>query len=352
MVAAHATADELALLDWNESPIGPPELAVKRVMDAASRIHRYPRGLMEEVTERAAAHFDVASDQVLLTAGVDEAIDIVLSLAARGWGVSPGFDGYEDRVRANGKTFHPISLGPDWQPSEPPDPSLGAGDIVFLAQPANPTGNLLSTSWLGAVRAAAAHVFIDETYQEFSSRPSVLRQGLPPGLLVYRSFSKAAGLAGIRLGCLIADADTIARLAPLRRFMPIDAVSLAAGVGLLEEPEFLDRLVRHVRAARTALVFGLRGSGLFDEVRDTEANFVLARPRVHVASALADRLAQDQVRIKDCAVLGLPGWLRISTGSEEDQARLFASLGRVTVTSPPAPRAGNHPTATPEEGSL
>jgi histidinol-phosphate/aromatic aminotransferase/cobyric acid decarboxylase-like protein len=355
MVAAHASADAEALLDWNESPIGPPPLAVKRVIDAAGRLHRYPRGLMEEVTELAAGYFGVGRERVLLTAGVDEAVDLSLSLAVRGWGVQPGFDGYEDRVTANGKPFHPMPLGPDWQPAAAPDPVLGQGDIVYLAQPANPTGNLFPAGWIDAVRRAAEYVFIDETYQEFSSRPSELRHltaedGSDRGLLVYRSFSKAAGLAGIRLGCLIGEPATVARLEPLRRFMPIDAVSLNAAAGLLDEPAFMDRLASYVRAARTALCAALRDSGLFDEVRESETNFVLARPRAQAAAALLRRLDHDQVRVKDCTVLGLPGWLRISVSSPDDQARLRASLGRVATAPPVSAPAGDLPAAHRVEG--
>lgn len=157
--------------------------------------------------------------------------------------------------------------------------------------------------------------------------------GTDPRLLVYRSFAKAAGLAGIRIGCLIGAAPAIARLTPLRRFMPIDAVSLNAVAGLLEEPEFLDRLAAHVRAARPALCATLRGSGLFADVRTTEANFVLARPR-GALGALVDGLAEDRIRVKDCAPLGLPGWLRISVGSWEDQDRLAAALTRLRSLTP------------------
>jgi histidinol-phosphate/aromatic aminotransferase/cobyric acid decarboxylase-like protein len=98
MVAAHYPADDDALLDWNESPIGPPPLAVKRVIDAADRLHRYPRGLTEEVTASAASYFGVANERVMLTSGVDEATDITLSLGTRAWGLQPGFDGYRDRT--------------------------------------------------------------------------------------------------------------------------------------------------------------------------------------------------------------------------------------------------------------
>ncbi|MFC1439463.1 histidinol-phosphate transaminase [Streptacidiphilus sp. N1-10] len=334
MVAAHPSADGEALLDWNESPIGPPPLAVKRVVDAAERLHRYPRGLLEEVTALAAAHHGVGTDQVLLMAGVDEAIDMTLSLADRAWGLKPGFDGYPDRAAANDKPFHPIPLGPDWQPRPGVPAGLGAGDIVYLAQPGNPTGNLLPAAWIDGLRAVAGHVFVDETYQEFSAQPGILsRTGGPvPGVLVYRSFSKAAGLAGIRLGCLVADAATIARLRPLRRFMPIDAVSLHAAAGLLEEPEFMTRLAEYVREARAELCTTLRASGLFEEVRESETNFVLVRPEAAVREALATVLAEDRVRVKDCDGNGLPGWLRISIGSREDHQRLDRSLCRVAWT--------------------
>lgn len=328
MVAAHASGDREALLDWNESPIGPPPMAVKRVVEAAGRLHRYPRGLMETVTESAAAHLGVDPAQVLLTAGVDEAVDITLSLADRSWALRPGFDGYPDRAAALGKPFGAIELDERWQPPAPPA-GLGAGDIVYLAQPGNPIGLLLPQDWIDAL--SAEYVLIDETYLEFSSRPSALAGGLPPGRLVYRSFSKAAGLAGIRIGCLVGDAATIARLEPLRRFMPLDAVSLNAAVGLLEEPEFMVRLAGHVLAARPALCALLRDSGLFDEVVECETNFVLARPAPAQAAAIARECDRDLVRVKDCAVLGLPGWLRISVGSPDDQKRLADALGRVTT---------------------
>jgi histidinol-phosphate aminotransferase len=333
MVAAHYPADDDALLDWNESPIGPPPLAVKRVIDAADRLHRYPRGLTEEVTASAASYFGVANERVMLTSGVDEATDITLSLGTRAWGLQPGFDGYRDRATAMAKPFRPIHLGHDWQPAAPPAPELGESDVVYLAQPNNPTGNFLAAGWLDAALAAGPYVIVDETYQEFSSQRSLLDQA-PRGsakLLIYRSLSKAAGLAGIRLGCLIGDPATIARLQPARRFMPIDAVSLNAALGLFEEPGFITQVASYVRDARAALSAVLRSSQIFDEVRESEANFVLAKPAAAARELLASQFARDRVRVKDCAVLGLPGWLRISVGSADDQRRLAEALTCVAL---------------------
>jgi histidinol-phosphate/aromatic aminotransferase/cobyric acid decarboxylase-like protein len=308
------------------------------VVAAAGRLHRYPRGLMEAVTALVADHLRVSPRQVLLTAGVDEAVDIALRLAERGWAVDPGFDGYPDRVTANGKPFHAIPLGPDWQPARGAE-DLGVGDMVFLAQPGNPTGNLFDPAWIHEVRQAAQYVLFDETYQDFSSRPGVLEHGIDSDrLLVYRSFSKGMGLAGIRVGALVADAAVIARLEPARRFMPIDAVSLNAAAGAIEDPDYVKRLISHVLEARAALTALLRGCGLFAEVRDTETNFVLARPAAGAADRILGALARERIRIKTCDLLGLPGWFRISVGTWDDQERLADCLGRLSRTPSIEPR--------------
>jgi histidinol-phosphate aminotransferase len=315
------------LLDWGESPIGPSENAARRVTQAAPHLHRYPRGLLEEVTEQMAAHLRVAPDEVLLTAGVDEAVDVALACADRAWGVQPGFDGYVDRARATGKPITLIPLGSEWQPAPGSAAGLGHGDMVLVAQPNNPTGNLFDERWIKEVRQSAQYLFLDETYQEFSTRGSLIPEiATDPGLIVFRSFSKAMGLAGIRFGCLVADARTLARMRPLQRFLPIDSVSLNAVAGTLEDPGFIGRLTAYVRQERTALSAILRESGVFGDVRETEANFVLAQARRGTAAAVLAWLEADGIRVKECASFGLPGWFRISVGSHTDHWRLRECL--------------------------
>ena len=318
------------LLDWNESPIGPSAMAVQRVVQAAPYLHRYPRGVVEEVSALTADYLGVSPDEVLLTAGVDEAVDLVLRMVRRVWVIRPGFDGFVDRAAAAGVPVSVIPLGPDWQPPPRPDPAIGGGNMVFLAQPNNPTGNLFAERWLAELRRAAPFVFLDETYLDFSTRRSVLAAtGREPGLLVFRSFSKALGLAGARLGCLVADAGTLAGLRPRQRFLPVDSISLHAVAGTLQDATYLERLTSYVLQARASLADMLRTCGLFGEVRDTEANFVLAMPSRDTAAAVQSGLLSERIRVKTCDVLGLPGWLRISVGSREDLLRLGACLSRI-----------------------
>jgi histidinol-phosphate aminotransferase len=326
------------LLDWNESPIGPSAMAVQRVVQAAPYLHRYPRGVVEEVSALTADYLGVSPGEVLLTAGVDEAVDLALRMARRAWVIRPGFDGFTDRAAAAGKPVSVISLGPDWQPPDRLDPAIGGGDMVFLAQPNNPTGNLFAERWVAELRRAAPFVFLDETYQDFSARPSALTEaGREPGLLVFRSFSKALGLAGTRLGCLVADEGTLAGLRPRQRFLPIDSVSLHAVAGTLQDAAHIERLTSYVLRARPALAGMLRECGLFGDVRDTEANFVLALPRPESAVAVRSGLLGERIQVKTCDALGLPGWLRISVGSRDDMLRLGACLSRIGANQTPLP---------------
>ncbi|HEY5335009.1 MAG TPA: histidinol-phosphate transaminase [Mycobacteriales bacterium] len=328
MLTTNGLAPGELLLDWNESPLGPPSAAVRRVVDAAHHLHEYPRGLMEEVTALAAGYLSLPASHLLLTSGVDEALDLTMTLADRGWAVTPGFD-FHARVVACDKPFHDIPLGSDWQPAAFPE-KLGVRDAVFIAQPGNPTGNLIEPSWIDKFQATAGYFFRDETYQEFCSVPSILASGLNDDrTLVYRSFAKAFGLAGIRVGCLIARPELIDRLAPFRRFMPIDAVSLHAAAGVLEEPGFITTLASHVLRLRPLLVAVLKDSGLFVDVRDTETNFVIARVGPGQADAFVAALADHRIRVKSCDYFGLHDWIRIGVGTEDGLRRLADTLDQI-----------------------
>jgi histidinol-phosphate aminotransferase len=322
-----ADQDEL-LLDWNESPLGPPPVAVRRLIEVAGQVRDEPRGLAAAVTELAARHLGVTSGQVLLTAGVDEAIDLAMTLADRGLALEPGFD-FHSRFEPCRKAYAAIPLGPDWQPAGVPG-DLGPRDVLFVAQPGNPTGNLTDEDWIARCRATGCYYFRDETYEGFCSAPSVLPHGLRDGrILVYRSFAKSWGLAGLRVGCLLGNEELIARLSAARGRPAPDAISLHAAAAVLREPGFAATLTSFVRWQRPVLVGLLRESGLFTEVRDTETNFVIARPAVGPASAFADELARHHVRIKSCDYFGMPDWIRIGVPDDQGLRRLGQALAQL-----------------------
>ena len=237
-------------LDWNEHPLGPSSQAVARVVAHAADLHRYPRGLLEAVTAKVACHHGVDAGSVLLTNGVDEATDLVLTLVDAAWFVCPGFDGYEQRARVWGRTLRRIPLDRAWEPTTEPG-ELAQGGAVFLAQPHNPTGNLFRRRWVRDVIDTAELAFLDEAYLDFTDVPSHL--GLlaqHPRLLVFKSPSKAYGLAGTRLGVLIGSSALIGVLRARQRFYSVSSIALHALAGALDDLNHLARLRRYVQQMR------------------------------------------------------------------------------------------------------
>ncbi|MFD8965435.1 pyridoxal phosphate-dependent aminotransferase [Streptomyces sp. NPDC059568] len=328
-------------LDWNECATGPSPVAVARVVAGAGELHRYPRGLLGEVTEAVARENGVEAESVLLTNGVDEAVDLALSLVGTAYFVSPGFDGYLDRALVLGRTARAIPLDEQWEPVLDPA-ELGRGSALFLAQPHNPTGHLFRSEWVDAAVAGAEVAFLDTTYADFAAPDvrGVLTDPYPlgshPGLLLFRSFSKSHGLAGVRLGALIGAPGLISRLRSRQRFHSVNSIALHALAGSLEDPGHRLRLCAQVLADRPRYVEVLGAHPVFAEVRDTHTNFVVARCRDGLSSAdVAGRLADRDVWIKDCGPLGLPGWLRISVGTLDDLDRLVHELSAIDPAHTP-----------------
>jgi histidinol-phosphate aminotransferase len=321
-------------LDYNESPLGPPPAAIARLQAHATDLHRYPRGLLEEVRAGIAARHGLPPDSLLLTNGVDEAIDLTLTLTDKAWFVSPGFDGYGDRAETAHRPGTTIPLDDRWEPVTPPE-KLTAGGCLFLAQPHNPTGNMFSPDWVRGAVDSAALTFLDLTYAGFAVDPGALSAlAGRRSVLTFQSFSKAYGLAGIRLGVLSGHPEVIDAMRRRQRFHSVDAVALHAAAGALEDDDYQAQLRRYICAMRPRYAAALSAHPVIHSVRDTQANFVLARcHRLWTTAEVADRLAAEGVWIRDCGSLGLPGWLRISIGTSEDLNRLHSGLDAVRSTA-------------------
>ncbi|MEU5270129.1 aminotransferase class I/II-fold pyridoxal phosphate-dependent enzyme [Streptomyces hygroscopicus] len=341
-----STVGPEAQLHLNESPLDPSGLAVEHVIRAARTLNRYPQHLRGRVHRAVARHLGVPADSVLLTSGVDEAVDLVFSLVDAAWITAPGFPGYADRAAVTGLTTRTIPLDDDWQPTLPPA-RLTEGGVVLLAQPSNPTGTLFDRNWTDEVIRQAELVFLDETYGHFADRPRSWVPGVAhaANLLVFISFSKAYGLAGVRAGAVVAQPRVIARLAAVQRYDSVDSIALAAVEGTLADTDYLAALPRYVRRLRRLYTDRLATCPVFAEVRGTQANFVLARPvAADGAAELVARLALRGVRVCDAAGLGLPGWIRVSVGTEEDLLTLLAALG----DNPPGNAGTPSPSTRPE----
>jgi histidinol-phosphate aminotransferase len=329
-----------AELSSNESPVGPPPSVVDRLLALQHTLHRYPRGASALLRGEIATHWNVRPECLVLTNGVDEAIDLLTSLTDRAWCTVPGFDAFWTRPETNGLPTTRLPLGEDGQPTVGPD-RVGPHGVAFVARPNNPTGTVVSGEWLDALPARVDLVCVDETYVDFSEERGYLpRLGEWDNLCVFRSLSKALGLAGLRLGVLAAPPLLAARLRERQRFYSADAVSLHLAAAAITDDAYLERHRSQVIRGRQRLVDLLGASGLFVEVLHTQTNFVIARCSDPAEAVRVERLlAERGVHVLECSLLCYPGRLRISVGTEEETALLGGLLVELTRQGSPAPPA-------------
>jgi histidinol-phosphate aminotransferase len=298
-----------------------------RVLDAIQRmrttdVSTYPS--YPALVRACARHFDVDPDWVLLTNGLDEGIlmtavghiararlhdaETIIPL--------PAFDPYPNSTSAVGATAVRIPPGPQF--AFPTGAVIAAVTprtrMIFLNTPSNPTGRLIPIADLRRIADAAPHaiVLIDEAYIEFGGSTFLPQVGAYPNVLVGRTFSKAYGLAGMRVGVLIGQPASLDPVRAVTLPFNINAVAMAATLAALDDREFLPRYAAEVAESREHIYSACRRLGL--DYWESAANFVMVRvgdPVAPVIEALARRGVHVRDRSKDPAT---PGCIRVTAG--------------------------------------
>ena len=257
-----------------------------RVLDAirtlrATDISTYPT--YTDLVLACARHFAVDPDWVLLTNGLDEGI----LMAAVGHIARPrvhdaetiiplpAFDPYPNSTMAVGATAIRIPPGPGFTfpTSEVVRAITPRTRMVFLNTPNNPTGQLIPIEDLKRIAEAAPHavVIIDEAYIEFGGTSFLPELSRYPNVLVGRTFSKAYGLAGMRVGILIGQPQSLDAVRAVTLPFNINSVAIAATLAALDDHEFLPRYAAEVRESRERLYSACRRLGL--EYWESAANY-------------------------------------------------------------------------------
>ena len=229
-------------LDFNENPIGCSP-AVRRALArlAAATISSYPE--QETVRRKAARHFGVRPDELLLTNGTDEALSLVVNTFVEAADTvlfaEPTYAMYRFYSELAGAKIaaprYDAEMQFPWQ--EILAELKAAPRVFFLPNPNSPTGNLLSHSDLRRILAAAKNtmVVIDEAYFEFSGVTVIPWIRRYKNLIVTRTFSKTAGLAGLRLGCIFVHAELAATMRKAQSPYPVNVAALAAAEAAMQD---------------------------------------------------------------------------------------------------------------------
>ncbi|AUG46993.1 histidinol-phosphate transaminase [Haloarcula taiwanensis] len=325
--------DDMVKLASNENMYGPSPRAVEAIRGAAERMHSYPKASHADLVDELADMWDVTPEQVWLSNGGDGALDcLARAMLEPGQDVlvpSPGFAYYAMSARYHHGEVNEYTLSKADDFAQTADTVLKDYDgerIVYLTSPHNPTGAEFTTD---AVRTIAEEtdeqtlVVVDEAYGEFTEKPSkrpLLDNRDDVALL--RTFSKAYGLAGIRLGYAVVPDDWADAYARINTPFSASELACRAGLAALDDDEHVERSVDTAAWAREYLAEELDAP-----TWDSAGNFILAE--VGDASAVADAAQERGVIIRDCSSFGLPECIRITCGTREDTERAVSVLNEV-----------------------
>jgi histidinol-phosphate aminotransferase len=328
----------------NENPLGPSPVAVQAAVAQLGELARYPDGGGFELRQALAQRHRVAPEAITLGNGSNDVLDLV----ARTF-LAPGTEAVFSRhafavypicTQAVGATArvapaHDGSRGPRYGHDLEAMQALVSKDtrVVFIANPNNPTGTWLPRGQLYAfLKAMPTHlvVVVDEAYFEYVGEAeypdSSLWLGEFPNLIVTRTFSKAYGLAALRVGYSLSHPDVAALLNRVRQPFNVNSLALAAARAALEDDEHLQQVVRRNCEGKVMLEAGVRALGL--DWIPSVGNFLcvnLGRP----AAAVDAQLLRRGCITRPVANYGLPDHLRVTVGLEHENRRFLDALGEV-----------------------
>lgn len=317
------------------NPLGPSPVAISAARDAV--LTRYPEADAQSLRRAAADRHRVPTDAVVPVPGASWGLWLcavaLLAPGSRCVGVAPAYAEYRRCAGVARAEYHEVaSSAPSWQPDFALlEEALDGATTCFLANPGNPTGALIATDRLRSLCAAHRQtVFIvDEAFVDFAPPgSSLIADGLPPeNVVVVRSLTKALGLPGLRMGYLVARPELALALSGILPPWSLSAPALAAAVAGLTNLE-------HVIAGAALARLNLKS--VAEAVVDvgaltfpSAANYLLAW-----APAMAAGLAAHGITVRDCASLGMPGYVRIAAPGVPQLLPTVAAiraLGRVSA---------------------
>lgn len=320
----------------NENPLGPSPKAVAAVREAVAEAHRYPDGASFALRARLSAELGVEPEQLVFGCGGDEILELLAKSflgpgdeAVFAW---PSFAMYPIVVKGMGATPVQVPLTDDLV-HDLPGLARAVNErtrMVIVCNPNNPTGTSVGADAFESFAASlpdSVVLVVDEAYVDFARRPDwpdvlgLVRRR--PGTLVLRTFSKILGLAGLRIGYGIADAELADYLHRARHPFNVNRLAEAAAVAALDDAEHFERTVRNNTEGALYLTRELGALGV--EVWPTDANFLLAKTGADVH----DRLLREGVIVRPLAAFGMPAHVRISIGLPEENERLVKTLRRL-----------------------
>jgi histidinol-phosphate aminotransferase len=328
--------EEIIKLDANENPYGPPP-QVREALASLRYIHIYPDPESRALREALAGFTGVPAEMLLAGLGADELIDLIMRLFLQPGDVildcPPTFGMYAFDAAVNAARTVAVPRRADF--------SLDIEGIeeatykyrpklIFIASPNNPDGGLVSDADLERLLALPAVIILDEAYVEFAGlERSRIRQVLErENLIVLRTFSKWAGLAGLRVGYGAFPAALMPHLWKIKQPYNVPVAASAAAIAVLKTPGYLESHIARMIAERERMLALLAGIPYLRPY-PSQATYVLCQVIGRDAEALKSALEQEGILVRYYTTPRLRDHIRISVGRPDQTDALIAVLKRI-----------------------
>ncbi len=326
-------ADQIVKVDANENPYGPSP----QVAEALARYpyyHIYPDPNHTLLREALSQYLGIGPEYLMLGTGSDELLDVVIRLFVQpGESIvncPPTFGMYPFLGSVAGAHILSVDRRRDMTLDVDAIESLfrrcdPLPKLVFVASPNNPDGSVISEDDLRQLLALGAVVVVDQAYVEFGGTDLASLVPRRANLIVMRTFSKWAGLAGLRVGYGIFPKEITAHVLKIKQPYNVNAAAQAAVLASLQDADTLQARVRTLVAERARLYAGLQGIDYL-EPYPSQANFVLSRVRGRDAAALKRALERQGILVRYYSTPALADCIRISVGTPEQNDRVLVAL--------------------------
>lgn len=311
-------------LDANENPYG--------------NLNRYPDPYQKELKSSISNLKDIPEENIFLGNGSDEIIDLCfrifcnpgkdLALTFR-----PSYGMYEVSAAVNDIGLIKIPLDRDFQISLPdviPHLTRSELKLIFICSPNNPTGNSMDHSDIEYIISNfAGVVVIDEAYNDFSGKPSFLTLiGSNPNLIVMQTFSKALGLAAVRVGMAFMNSSMVHYFNKMKPPYNISTINQNTALAKIRHPGLFKKQVERIIAERERLDRNLKKMKFVEKVFPSDANFILVRTTN--ADMIYSKLISSNIVVRNRDKL-VPGCIRITVGTRNENNKLLKTLRTMEV---------------------
>lgn len=323
-------------LDWNESTVINPKLHkfINKLCSEAEHVYWYPDANCTELTAAIAKYLSLTPPEILVFAGSDEALESICVTYLQAGDcvatVNPTYDNFRIYVERLGAISRPIYLGDPFgfnlddflKKIEPIKPSP---KLIYIINPNSPVGYKICTKDIETllIRFPDTIVVVDEAYVEFSGDSCCQLVRKYPNLIVARSFSKAFGLAGLRIGYTVSDMRNHAYLSKVRNGKNITMFGQQAAKYLLESIDCVNEHIKMICMSRQWFIEAMRCEGAI--VFDSAANFVMMK--VPHPQDVVIQLYKRDICIRDRSWMKqLDGMIRITVGYQKQMKRVLDSF--------------------------